>query len=88
MRTRYYTYHPDSASPYSKEACAKLQTVQSTWVSDDIEEPAEAGSVIEGALEAGAVTSIDDDEEYEDTVEHLSSGIKDILITGKVRKTF
>lgn len=38
-----------------------------------------------GALPADQVIPIDDDEAWEDTVEHLSSGVNDILITGKVR---
>lgn len=86
-RTRYYTYHPGRALPYSKEGCSKLQMVEPTWTSDDLKEESDmAESVTEGALEAGDVPNIDDDDEYENTVEHLSSGIKDILITGKVSK--
>lgn len=84
-RTRYYTYHPDRALPYSREGCSKLQTVESDWITDDLEEDSDmAESVTVGALEAGDVPNIDDDNEYEDTVEYLTSGIRDILITGKV----
>ena len=39
-------------------------------------------------MPAEHVTPIHDDEAWEDTVEHTSSGVKDILVTGKVCKAF
>jgi hypothetical protein len=39
-------------------------------------------------MPAEHVTPIHDDEAWEDTVEHTSTGVKDILVTGKVCKAF
>jgi hypothetical protein len=79
--TRYETFSPNRPSPYSRAACEKLQML---WISgndseDDVEDSSDGG-----ALLAEQVTSIDNDDEWEDTVEHLSSGVGDILVTGKV----
>jgi hypothetical protein len=69
--------------PYSKTACDKLQT---PWISGSIIEDSSDDESEEGAKEAGQVTPIDDDDKYEDTVHHLSTGVKDILVTGKVNR--
>ena len=79
--TRYETFLPNRPLPYSRAACEKLQT---PWISgndseDDVEDSSDGG-----ALPAEQVTSFDNDDEWEDTVEHLSTGVGDILVTGKV----
>lgn len=50
---------------------------------EDEDEDMDAGSY-GGALRADQVIPIDDDAVWKDTVAHLSSGVNDILITGKV----
>jgi hypothetical protein len=81
QNTRYETIFPKKSLPYSKAVCDKLQT---PWISendseDDIKDDSDGG-----AMPAEQVTSIDNDDEWEDTVEHLSTGIRDVLVTGKV----
>lgn len=84
-QTRYETFVPGRPAPYSAAAMAKLQC---KWISaedqsdDDDDMSAEPYG---GALRADQVIPIDDDDVWEDTVKHLSSGVNDILITGKVR---
>jgi hypothetical protein len=70
--------------PYSKAVCDKLRT---SWIPGTIIEDNSDDESEEGAKEAELVTYVDDDDEYEDTVDHLSTGVKDILITGKVTRT-
>lgn len=82
--TRYETMFPDKPAPYSKAACGKLQTpLISANGSDNRGDNVECESD-GGALPAEQVTSIDNDDDWEDTVEHVSSGVRDILVTGKV----
>jgi hypothetical protein len=70
---------PDKPAPYSKAACSKLQTplISASDSGDSVKYDG-------GALPAEQVTSIDNDDVWEDTVEHVSSGVRDILVTGKV----
>jgi len=76
--TRYETFFPNNSSPYSKAARDRLQ---GSWIPvGNGDEHVGYG----GALPAEEVTSIDNDDEWEDTAEHHSSGVRDILVTGKV----
>lgn len=89
--TRYETFVPGRPSPYSAAATAKLQA---PWVGSEAAESEDRGENMSitpterqsdgSALPADQVIPIDDDDEWEDTVEHLSTGVRDILITGKV----
>jgi hypothetical protein len=79
--TRYETFLPNRPLPYSRAACEKLQT---PWISGNDSEDEVEDSSDGGALPAEQVTSFDNDDEWEDTVEHLSTGVGDILVTGKV----
>ncbi|KAL0945455.1 hypothetical protein HGRIS_000945 [Hohenbuehelia grisea] len=91
---RYETFNPGREEPYSHAACSKLQT---DWTPDDCHEevPGEScgGSgggesttyteaVTKGAA-ASTCVSIDNDDAFEDTVSHRSSGVADILVTGE-----
>jgi hypothetical protein len=80
QNTRYETIFPKKSLPYSKAVCDKLQT---PWVSENDSEDDVKDDSDGGAMPAEQVTSIDNDDEWEDTVEHLSTGIRDILVTGK-----
>lgn len=80
QNVRYETIYPNKPSVYSKEVCDRIQT---PWLSgedseDEVEEDLDGGAVL-----AEQVTSIDDEDRV-DSVDHLSSGVRDILITGKV----
>ncbi|KAF8896693.1 hypothetical protein BD779DRAFT_1497292 [Infundibulicybe gibba] len=80
---RYETFLPQGPVSYSKVGCEKLEQ---PWISGDCD-----GEVSQddtnpdlGPQNLGAsVTYIDNDEEYHDTVCHRSSGVSDIIITGK-----
>jgi hypothetical protein len=81
QRTRYETFFPNRPLQYSKAVCDKLPT---SWTSGSLDDEDISDSESEsGALEAEQVTSIDDDNKYLDTVEHLPTGVRDILVTGK-----
>ncbi|KAF8813497.1 hypothetical protein BYT27DRAFT_7335105 [Phlegmacium glaucopus] len=86
---RYETFVPRSEAPYSKSACDKLKTV---WISSESdEEIADSGSLHSSEDPDRNLPSnsyIDDDERYVDTVCHLSSGVCDILITGKTGERY
>ncbi|KIM85033.1 hypothetical protein PILCRDRAFT_817871 [Piloderma croceum F 1598] len=77
---RYETFLPNRPLSYSKAACDKLRN--SCIPVGDVEEHVGRPSD-EGAMPAEHVTPIHDDDAWEDTVEHTSSGVKDILVTGK-----
>ena len=73
------------SAPYSAAAMAKLQC---NWINtsdhtNDDNDSVRDYETYSGALPADQVIPIHDDEQWEDTVDHLSSGVNDILITGK-----
>ncbi|KAF9460340.1 hypothetical protein BDZ94DRAFT_1284000 [Collybia nuda] len=81
---RYETFNPRSTAHYSKSACDKMET---PWISDSLSETisgSEYGSDLDFENPDSTMVYIDDDDEYEDVVHYRSSGICDILITGKV----
>ncbi|KAJ3516509.1 hypothetical protein NLJ89_g1083 [Agrocybe chaxingu] len=98
---RYDTFIPRSTAPYSKPAMAKVAEAQ-TWISGG--EIAENSNPIRSVFgstgnpdscppspstTAAALSfSIDNDDEFVDTVSHLSSGVSDILITGKTGERY
>ncbi|KAF7977139.1 hypothetical protein HWV62_4543 [Athelia sp. TMB] len=87
-QTRYETFVPGTESaPYSAAAMAKLQCkwIGTSGRADDDNDGTRAYEAHSGALPADQVMPIHDDELWEDTVNHLSSGVNDIIITGKVR---
>ncbi|KII89697.1 hypothetical protein PLICRDRAFT_39834 [Plicaturopsis crispa FD-325 SS-3] len=81
--TRYETFVPDRDVPYTNAAAERLKT---PWVGDeDVDQPRTLTQAdtefVHG--QPGPAAYIDDDPDLEDTVEHQSSGISDILVTGE-----
>jgi hypothetical protein len=94
---RYETYHPNQEPPYSRDAMARMQSA--VKAEEDEEEEMETDGSSEGPFEEehsatpmesrhDMEISIDDDEVWEDTVTHVSSGVVDILLTGSVNLSF
>jgi hypothetical protein len=81
---RYETFFPNRPAPYSKLACEKLQT---SWITVENKGEIADDSPDSGAMAPEDVPYIDDDDEFEDVVEHQSSGVSDILVTGMVRRS-
>ncbi|CAA7267463.1 unnamed protein product [Cyclocybe aegerita] len=96
---RYDTFIPRSTAPYSKPAMAKVAESK-TWISEGeiAENPIRSVFGSTGnpdscppspSTTAAALSfSIDNDDEFVDTVSHLSSGVSDILITGKTGERY
>lgn len=83
---RYETFVPRSEAPYSKSVYDKLQMDWISSESDDSEEITDSGSLLgseDPDCNLPSRSYIDDDDRFADTVCHLSSGVCDILITGK-----
>jgi hypothetical protein len=95
---RYETFFPERDGHYSRSACERLQTAlhdEEMSADDDHHHHlcSRSGSELEtdggdeGTSDCGGidiVTSIDDDDEWEDETTYISSGVCDILITGEV----
>ena len=69
--TWYETYHPDRRSPYSTRACERLSNVLNREWHREVSD-------------SEMQEDTDEEDEYEDFIEELSSGVKDIIITGEV----
>ncbi|KAF8963146.1 hypothetical protein BDZ97DRAFT_1051779 [Flammula alnicola] len=86
---RYETVIPRSAALYSK-----TEKLSRSWICDESDGviadnvPELASGLGNPDISIGPSLSIDDDDEYCDTVSHLSSGVSDILITGKTGELY
>lgn len=81
--SRYETFIPGDSAHYSKQSCDEFGK---DWISStaDAKEISAVSLPEPGAAALDAIdANIDDDDEYVDYVEHLSSGISDILVTGE-----
>jgi len=83
---RYETVIPGNAALYSSTSAS--EKLSRSWISDASDEEIAGLRTVESGFSNQEIsldsTSTIDNDEYCDTVSHRSSGISDILITGKV----
>lgn len=91
----YETYRPGAENPYTSgfvqetrwvsddgaESDDELEQLQDEIINDEPDTPDETQGLVNNP-------SYIDSDDWEDTVEHRDSGIRDIVITGTVRFTF
>ena len=88
LETEYQTYRTGAENPYISG-----YEPEERWITGEGEELEQPGAQITNVpVEAQGLVNdpsyIDEDDEWEDTVEHRDSGIKDIILTGTVRLAF
>jgi hypothetical protein len=74
--TRYETYFPDRSEHYSQAACERLRAFEEEMSEEEYTTP-------NSSSEMDMRTSIDSDD-WEDETVNVSSGVRDVLLTGKV----
>ena len=92
----YQTYRTDAENPYvsgyiregrwvrgkEQDSEEELDQLEADTINHEPESPDETQGLVNDP------SYIDNDDQWEDTVQHLDSDIRDIMITGKVRPAF
>lgn len=84
----YQTYRTNTENPYASGYVREMRWVPGNTSDSEDETEIEPETPDETQGLVNNPTYIDDDDEWEDTAEHLDSDIRDIIITGTVRLAF